>query len=64
MLTSLQVKLVEGKKYRWGYDKSRGGADVCGHGHMGRTVVSSWLIRDMAQAMGVRGVPCGRTQVG
>ena len=54
MLTSLQVKLVEGERYQWGYDTSWGGADVCGNGHMSRTVVSSWLIRDMAQAMGVR----------
>ena len=64
MLTSLQVKLVEGERYKWGYDKSWGGADVCEDGHMRRTVVSSWLIRDMALAMGDRGVPCGRTQVG
>jgi hypothetical protein len=37
---------------------------VCGNGHMSRTVVSSWLIKDMPLAMGDRGVPCGRTQVG
>ena len=52
MLTSLQVKLVEEERYKWGYDKSWGGADVCGSGHVSRTVVSSWLIRDMALAMG------------
>ena len=64
MLTSLQVKLVEGERYKWGYEKSWGGADVCGNGHMSRTVVSSWLIKDMPLAMGDRGVPCGSTQVG
>ncbi len=38
---------------------SAGGSDVCGCGHVCRIVVTSWF---MDRAMGVRGVPDGRTQ--
>ena len=46
---------------KWGTDESwsAGGSDVGGCGHVCRNVVTSWF---MDRAMGVRGVPCGRTQ--